>query len=189
MTTVPPRDLRTDPLLRDVPDGEGHKVLDGRYVLFEVLGRGGMGVVYRAHHLGLDVEVAIKCLDPSLAHGDEQFVLRFEREARAAARVKNAHVVAVQDVSWASGLHYIAMEFVAGENARQRVQRKGGLALGEALAIALGASRGLAAAHSAGLVHRDVKPDNILVSCTGEVKIADLGLAKFADDGGMTATG
>lgn len=189
MSAVPDSDLCTDPALRDVPEGEGHKVLDGRYVLFEVLGKGGMGVVYRACHLGLGVEVAIKCLDPALARGDEQLIERLQREARAAARVKNRHVVAVQDVSEASGLHYIVMEYVAGENARQRVQRKGRLGVNEALTIALGAAEGLAAAHRAGLVHRDVKPDNILVSNEGEVKVADLGLAKIANDTGMTVTG
>jgi len=189
VSAVPDSDLCTDPALRDVPEGEGHKILDGRYVLFEVLGRGGMGVVYRAYHLGLGVEVAIKCLDPALARGDGQLVERLQREARAAARVKNLHVVAVQDVSEASGLHYIVMEYVAGENARQRVQRKGRLDVNEALTIVLGAAEGLAAAHRAGLVHRDVKPDNILVSSRGEVKVADLGLAKIANDAGVTVTG
>lgn len=189
MNAVPDSDLSTDPALRDVPEGEGHKVLDGRYVLFDVLGKGGMGVVYRAYHLGLGVEVAIKCLDPALARGDQQLVERLQREARAAARVKNRHVVAVQDVSEANGLHYIVMEYVAGENARQRVQRKGRLGVNEALTIALGAAEGLAAAHNAGLVHRDIKPDNILVSSTGEVKVADLGLAKIANDTAMTVTG
>jgi|GEM_PF-2418915 len=185
----PDRDPLTDPLLRDVPEAEGHKILDDRYVLFDVLGRGGMGVVYRGHHLGLDLEVAIKCLDPSLVRHDAQLVVRFEREAKAAARIKDSHVVAVRDVARASGLHYISMDFVAGENARQRVHRKGPLAIGEALAIALGGARGLAAAHEAGLVHRDVKPDNILISTDGEVKLADLGLAKLSGDSDMTMTG
>ncbi|MFT7463745.1 MAG: sulfatase activating formylglycine-generating enzyme [Pseudohongiellaceae bacterium] len=189
MTTSTDRDPLHDALLRDVPELQGHKVLDGRYVLVSVLGRGGMGVVYRAHHLGLGVDVAIKCLHPALAQLDPQFVVRFEREARAAARVKHENVVSVRDVAQSAGLHYIAMDFVSGENARQWVRRRGQLSIEQALAIAVGAARGLSAAHQAGLVHRDIKPDNVLVSSSGETKLADLGLAKIAGDRGMTLTG
>ncbi|MFT7461905.1 MAG: hypothetical protein ACI9EF_000239 [Pseudohongiellaceae bacterium] len=148
-----------------------------------------MGVVYRGEHLGLGIEVAVKCISPALARQDPPFVVRFEKEARAAALIDDPNVVRVHDVAQASGLHYIAMQYVAGENARQRVERKGPLPVAEAVTIALGASRGLAAAHRAGLVHRDVKPDNILVSAEGEVKLADLELSKMEGDLGMTYTG
>jgi formylglycine-generating enzyme required for sulfatase activity len=189
MTTPPQRDPLTDPLLKELPESEGFKVLDGRYVIFDVLGQGGMGVVYRGKHLGLGIEVAIKCLDPALARSDPQFVLRFEKEARAAARVDDPNVVRVHDVAKASGIHYMSMQYVQGENARQRVQRKGRLGIAEAVTITMGAARGLAAAHLAGLVHRDIKPDNILVSSDGVVKLADLGLAKIEGDSGMTQSG
>lgn len=189
MTNPPDRDPRHDPLLDALPESEGYKVLDGRFVLYDVLGKGGMGVVYRGQHLGLGIEVAVKCLDPVLARHDPQFVVRFEKEARAAALIDDPHVVRVHDVAEASGLHYIAMQYVAGENGRQRVERKGPLPVTEAVTIALGGARGLAAAHTAGLIHRDVKPDNILISADGEVKLADLGLSKMEGDSGMTYTG
>ncbi len=189
MTHPEHRDPRNDPLLDSLPEAEGYKVLDGRFVLYDVLGKGGMGVVYRGEHLGLGIDVAVKCLDPALARHDPQFVVRFEKEARAAARIDDPNVVRVHDVSQDSGLHYIVMQYVAGENGRQRVERKGPLAVEEAVTVAMGAARGLAAAHSAGLVHRDVKPDNVLVSADGEVKLADLGLSKMEGDQSMTYTG
>lgn len=189
MTNPDHRDPRNDPLLDSLPESEGYKVLDGRFVLYDVLGKGGMGVVYRGEHLGLGIDVAVKCLDPALARHDPQFVVRFEKEARAAARIDDPNVVRVHDVSQDAGLHYIVMQYVAGENGRQRVERKGPLAVEEAITIAMGTARGLAAAHSAGLVHRDVKPDNVLVSADGEVKLADLGLSKMEGDQSMTYTG
>jgi len=177
-------------MLRDVPVEAGYKLLDRRWVLYDVLGHGGMAVVYRGKHLRMGHDVAIKCLDPVLARRDPQFVERFVKEARAAARVNDPCVVQVHDVAEASGLHFMAMQFVDGENARQRVERKGLLAVGEAITIAKGACQGMAAAHRAGLVHRDIKPDNILISTTGEVKLADLGLAKMADgESAMTLAG
>jgi hypothetical protein len=177
-------------MLKDVPVEAGYKILDRRWVLYDVLGQGGMAVVYRGKHVRMGHDVAIKCLDPVLARRDPQFVERFEKEARAAARVNDPCVVQVHDVAEASGLHFMAMQFVDGENARQRVERKGPLSVPEAITIATGAASGLAAAHKAGLVHRDVKPDNILISTTGEVKLADLGLAKMADgDSAMTMAG
>lgn len=172
-------DLRSDPLLHDVPVAEGYKML-GPCVLYRRLGRGGMGVVYLGRHLNLDVDVAVKCLDPGLVERNEQFVARFRREARIAARINHPNVVRVYDVSEENGVHYIVMEYVDGEDARRRVVRKGPLSVGETLAIILGAGSGLSEAHRRQMVHRDVKPDNILVSTAGLVKIADLGLAKIA---------
>ncbi|MEZ6037043.1 MAG: bifunctional serine/threonine-protein kinase/formylglycine-generating enzyme family protein [Planctomycetota bacterium] len=173
----PAQDLLGDPLLRDAPTLEGFKVLDPA-VLYAKIGQGGMGAVYRGRHFKLDLDVAIKCLKPSLAAEDPDFVRRFEREARLAASIGHQNVVRVMDVQEHEGLHYLVMEFVRGETAAERVLRKGALAEREALAILFGAAAGLAEAHARGIVHRDVKPDNVMVSLEGRVKLADLGLAR-----------
>ena len=183
--------LLDDPLLQSVPTVDGEKVLDRRYAIKSTLGHGGMGVVYRGVHLEFGEDVALKCLEPGLIRRDPVFVERFKREARLARKIRHPNVVGVQDVAQDadSGVHFIAMEFVEGTNAHQLVVNRGPLPVDEALGIALGAARGLAAAHDAGLVHRDVKPDNLLVSNAGVVKLADLGLAKQQDDAGMTCSG
>lgn len=172
-------DLREDSLLANVPEIDGYKVLDP-CVLYSKLGQGGMGAVYRGRHLNLDVDVAIKCLRRTLAEDNPDFIRRFQREAKVAAAINDPHLVRVYDVREAHGLHYLVMEFVAGEDARQRVSRKGALDADEAAALVLGAAQGLAAAHDADVVHRDIKPDNILISSEGTVKVADLGLARAA---------
>lgn len=172
-----PSDLRSDPLLRSVPTIEGFKVLNG-VVLYAKVGQGGMGAVYRGRHCTLDVDLAVKCLKPQLAAESPDFVARFEREARLAASLDHQNLVSVRDAQHKDGLHWLVMEFVRGESVRERVQRKGPLPEAEALAILFGAASGLAEAHARGIVHRDIKPDNLLVSTEGRVKVADLGLAK-----------
>lgn len=170
-------DLCSDPLLRTVPTIEGFKVLNG-VVLYAKVGQGGMGAVYRGRHVTLDVDLAVKCLKPQLAAESPDFVVRFEREARLAASFDHPNLVGVRDAQHKDGLHWLVMEFVRGESVRERVQRKGPLPEPEALAILFGAASGLAEAHGRGIVHRDIKPDNLLVSTEGRVKVADLGLAK-----------
>ncbi|MBX3465033.1 MAG: serine/threonine protein kinase [Planctomycetes bacterium] len=167
----------TDGNLAQAIEVEGYKVLPP-CVIYGKIGQGGMGAVYRGRHLNLDIDVAVKCLKPELVGGDEQFVVRFRREARAAAQINHQNVIRVFDVAEDKGLHYLIMELVQGESARERVARKGRLAIGEALEIVFGAALGLAEAHRKGFVHRDIKPDNIMVSSSGQVKVADLGLAK-----------
>jgi formylglycine-generating enzyme required for sulfatase activity/serine/threonine protein kinase len=172
-----------------VPVLDGFKVLD-RCVLYAKVGEGGMGAVYRGRHVDLDIEVGVKCMLPALAASDASFVLRFQREAHLAARVSHQNLVRVFDVKDAHGVHYMVMEYVRGETAHERVLRKNngllgrGLAAGEAVAIVLGAARGLAEAHGQGIVHRDIKPENVLVSAEGRVKLADLGLGRARDGGG-----
>jgi formylglycine-generating enzyme required for sulfatase activity len=168
-----------DPLLRAVPAVEGYKLLPPCLVTGK-LGGGGMGMVFRGYHTKLEIDVAIKLLSPLVASQDPRFVERFQREARLAARIApdNENLIHVYDVAEAYGLHYIVMELVRGETLRERVKRKRKLAQAEALAILLGAANGLAAAHARGVVHRDVKPDNLMVTRAGRVKVADLGLAK-----------
>jgi hypothetical protein len=177
MTLSDAADLQNDPLLRSAPTFEGFKVLDP-VVLYQRLGQGGMGAVYRGRHCKLDLDVAVKCLKPSLAAEAPEFVARFEREARLCASLAHQNVVRVMDVRQQDGLHWLVMEYVRGETVRERVERKGPLPEAEALTILHGAAAGLAEAHARGIVHRDVKPENLMISLQGRVKVADLGLAK-----------
>jgi serine/threonine protein kinase len=173
-------DLASDPLLRELPVKEGYKVLGG-VVIYHKLGQGGMGAVYTGRHLRLDIDVAVKVMVPPPNVTPEQatdFTQRFVREARTAAAVGHPNLIRVYDVNSESGVHYLIMDFVEGESAGERLERKGQLAEAEALKIALGAADGLAEAHAKGIVHRDVKPDNILIDGRGRVVVADLGLAK-----------
>lgn len=178
-------ELQNDELLAQVTEVAGYKVLPP-CVVYARIGQGGMGAVYRGRHLNLDIEVAVKCLKPALVRDDPQFVARFRREGQSAARINHQNVIRVFDVAEDNGLHYLIMEYVQGETARQRVDRKGPLAIGEALQILYESARGLGEAHRLGIVHRDIKPDNLLISTQGQVKVADLGLAKptLGKDGG-----
>jgi len=169
--------LENDGNLDRATEVEGYKVLPP-CVLYGKIGQGGMGAVYRGRHLNLDIDVAVKCLKPGLVGGDDQFVVRFRREARSAAQINHQNVIRVYDVAEDQGLHYLIMELVQGETARERVVRKHTLGIGEALEIVYGAAQGLAEAHRKGFIHRDIKPDNIMISSSGQVKVADLGLAK-----------
>lgn len=172
--------LLDDPILAKVPVVDGFKVL-GPVVLYAKIGQGGMGSVYRGLHLNLDIELAVKCLKRSLAEENPEFITRFEREAKIAARIGSENLIRVFDVGSSNGLHYFVMEYVLGESLGDRVRRKGPLDVVEAVAIMSKASRGIGDAHEAGVVHRDIKPDNILISTKGHVKVADLGLARAAD--------
>jgi formylglycine-generating enzyme required for sulfatase activity len=180
-----------DPNLERATEVEGYRVLPP-CVLYGKIGQGGMGAVYRGRHLNLDIDVAVKLLKPGLTEGEEEFVLRFKREARSAAQINHQNVVRVFDVAEDQGVHYLVMELVQGETARERVGRKGALAVGEALQVVYGAALGLNEAHQKGFVHRDIKPDNIMVAANGQVKLADLGLAKPTirrDDSLMSVAG
>ena len=145
--------------------------------ILEEVGRGGMGVVYKARHKHLDRLVALKLIHPSLA-ADPTFAERFSREARTLARLSHPNIIAVHDFGENDGLFYLIMEYVDGLNLRQ-VLRSGRLAPREALVIIPKICDSLQYAHDHDVVHRDIKPENILVTEDGEVKIADFGLAKL----------
>jgi serine/threonine-protein kinase len=169
--------------------GSGALGLLGPYEVQEVLGRGGMGVVLKAFEPALRRPVAIKVLAAGLA-GSATARRRFRREARAAAAVCHDHVVAVHAVHDVDGLPYLVMQYVAGESLQDRLDRSGPLDPAEVVRVGLQAARGLAAAHARGLVHRDVKPANILLEeGTSRVKLTDFGLARAADDVGLTQAG
>jgi tetratricopeptide (TPR) repeat protein len=178
--TVRPEDLSRDAALAFLPrDARGRPTVGG-IPLVRRLGRGGMGAVYFAVHPRLQLDVAVKILPPDLAEQEPRLAERFLAEARLAASVSSDHLVRVLDVNVESGTHYLVMEFVAGESAGALVKRGGPLAERDALDIIRAATRGLAAAHGRGIVHRDVKPENILVPAgqPARAKLADLGLAK-----------
>jgi serine/threonine-protein kinase len=161
----------------------------GSYEVTGVLGRGGFGVVLKARDLALGRTVAIKVLAPQLAVSGVARA-RFAREARAAAAVVHDNVVAIHAVDAWNGLPYLVMPFIAGQSLQERVDRDGPLAIKEVLRIGMQAALGLAAAHAQGLVHRDVKPSNILLENGLErVKLCDFGMARAVDDASLTQSG
>jgi serine/threonine protein kinase len=145
--------------------------------ILELVGKGGMGAVYRARQPGLDRVVAVKVLPPEVAR-DPAFAERFSREARSLARFNHPNIVTIYDFGETGGFYYIIMEFVAGQNLRQLL-RAGALSEAQMLRIVAQVCDALQYAHDAGVVHRDIKPENILLRASGQVKIADFGLAKM----------
>ena len=165
------------------------RLLDGRYRLDAPIARGGMATVYDATDTRLDRPVAVKVMRPGLAD-DPEFVERFAREARAAARLSSPEVVAVHDqgTDAGTGTAYLVMERVSGGTLRDVLHAEGALPPARALDLLEPVLVALAAAHSAGLVHRDVKPENVLLSDDGRVKVADFGLARAIETSSVTAT-
>lgn len=173
----------TDPLIG--------QVVDGRYEVLSRVARGGMATVYRALDRRLEREVALKIMHPHLADGasGSDFVARFRREARAAARLTHPGVVGVYDQGVDGETSYLTMEFVDGTSLRRRLTESGPLSVGEALTTAEAVLDALAVAHRSGVVHRDVKPENVLLATDGRVKVVDFGLARALTDASQTSTG
>jgi serine/threonine protein kinase len=164
-------------------------VSGGRYRLERPLGRGGMATVYLARDTELDRPVAVKVLAESLA-GDAAFRSRLLREARLAARLSHPNVVSIYDVRESEdGGPYIVMELVDGPTLAELLRERGRLPPDEAVGLAVQACRGLAHAHAAGLVHRDVKPQNLLLREDGMLKVADFGIARAAESTALTQAG
>jgi serine/threonine-protein kinase len=172
------------------PPGEpGHLGRLNHYEVIEVVGRGGMGVVLKAFDSHLHRIVAIKVMTSALATSASARQ-RFHREARAAAAVRNEHVIDIHAVGEENGLPYLVMELVAGRSLQERIDQTGPMQLKEVLRIGMQTARGLAAAHAQGLIHRDIKPANILLENGVErVKITDFGLARAVDDASLTQSG
>ncbi|MBY0512535.1 MAG: serine/threonine protein kinase [Gemmataceae bacterium] len=163
----------------------------GGFAVLRVVGRGGMGVVLHGRDPYLQRDVAVKVIDPKLAD-NEVARRRFCREARAAAAVTHENLVAVHQVDEdeASGLPYLVMQLVHGESLDQRLKRAGKMTVPEVARLGMQAAAGLAAAHAGGLIHRDIKPGNILLEAgTDRVKLTDFGLARAAEDVKLTRTG
>ena len=177
---LPPEDLTDDRLLWHLPRSAFNRPMIGGIPILRKIGKGAMGAVYYAIDEGH--EVAVKILPPSLVQEDPQLADRFVSEGKLAMSIQSDHVVKVFDVDKDHDTQYIVMEYVHGMTAKGYLKRVGrpGLTEGESLEIVIAATRGLAAAHRAGIIHRDIKPDNILIpdGRLAASKVADLGLAK-----------
>src|ERR1035441_5330588 len=164
------------------------RLLDGRYAVTARIAHGGMATVYLAMDTRLDREVALKVMHAELAR-DDDFVRRFIGEAKSVARLSHQNVVAVFDQGADGPLLYLAMEYVPGRTLKEMLHDNGRLPPAVALEIMTGVLGGLAAAHTSGIVHRDVKPENVLLTADGRIKVADFGLARALTAAGHTRTG
>ncbi|MBN1978171.1 MAG: Stk1 family PASTA domain-containing Ser/Thr kinase [Anaerolineae bacterium] len=160
-------------------------VLNNRYRLLELVGSGGMAVVYRGVDTLLQRQVAVKVLRESYS-GDPAFLARFRREAQAAASLDHPNVVTVYDVGQDGDHHYIVMEYVQGQDLKTLIRQQGQLGVSEALDIAIQISAGVGHAHKSGVIHCDVKPQNVLVTQDGRAMVTDFGIARALSESGLT---
>ncbi len=166
--------------------------LNGRYRLEARIGSGGMSTVYRALDVTLERQVAVKLMNREIASDSDQLE-RFRREARAVAQLSHPHIVGVidagEDLDPTHPRPYIVFEYVEGETLKERIRRKGRLPIPEAVAYAIEIARALGAAHARHIVHRDVKPQNVLIDAEGSAKVTDFGIARTLEEDGLTADG
>ena len=164
------------------------QVLGGRYRLIELLGSGGMATIYRATDTGLGRDVALKLLRPEYLQ-DPDFSARFRQEAQAAASLSHPNVVTVYDYGEDPSGPFIVMELVDGEDLATILRRSGTLPPRQVARIGAGVARALAAAHARGLIHRDIKPGNVLIGTDGRVKVVDFGIARAISEAQVTLPG
>lgn len=160
-------------------------MLKGRYEIIDEIGRGGMAVVYRIMDHTLHKQAALKMIKDSLQQ-DEGYLKRFIREAQAAAKLSHPNIVDVYDVDQDRGHWFIVMELIEGMTLKQYIQIKGRLSSTECVGISMQAADALYTAHRAGIIHRDIKPDNIIITTNGNVKISDFGIARMQSSDTMT---
>jgi len=160
-------------------------LLNNRYQLVELVGSGGMAIVYKGVDTLLHRPVAIKILRETYA-GDASFLARFQKEARAAAQLDHSNVVTIHDVGRDGDRHYIVMEYVDGDDLKTLIRNKGKLGVGRAVDIAAQIAAGVGHAHKAGIIHCDIKPQNVLVTKDGVVKVTDFGIARALSESGLT---
>lgn len=160
-------------------------VVGGRYVIQHKLGAGGMAVVYKARDMRLDRAVTLKVMREEFM-SDQEFIARFQVEARAAAGLSNANIVSIYDVGQEDGIHYIVMEYIDGVTLKELIQRKAPFHNDETLGVAIQIASALSEAHANGVIHRDIKPQNILVTGQGVVKVTDFGIAKAVGTSTLT---
>lgn len=179
---------QVQPAAAKASGGEKSNIL-GDFKLMRKLGQGGMGAVYLAHQISLDRQCAVKVMSKDLA-AKPGFVERFKREAKAMARVEHPNAVRCIAVDEAKGLHFVAMELIDGQSMQDWLDQLGKLSVPDALHVTLLCADALSHAHGMNMIHRDVKPDNILVTKKGGIKVSDFGLAKALDDDmSMTQSG
>lgn len=164
------------------------KRLGGRYEIQTRVGGGGMAIVYRGHDILLDRTVAIKVLRSQFG-SDEDFIKRFRREAQAAAKISHPNVVNIYDVGEEEDIHYIVMEYVEGETLKDLINREAPLSAEKAVDIAIQITKALDIAHQHQIIHRDIKPHNILIGKNGNVKVTDFGIARAVTSATITHTG
>lgn len=164
------------------------RILANRYEILERVGSGGMAFVYRAKDLLLNRTVAVKVLSPHYV-ADEEFIRKFKREAQAAAGLSNPNIVGVYDVGQDGDTYYIIMEFLEGKTLKQLLNENGPLPFTAALQIVKQIAEALRVAHKHGVIHRDIKPHNIMISADGHVKVTDFGIARAVTSSTMTNTG
>src|SRR5579864_1765235 len=152
-----------------------------RYRVVRLLGQGGMGAVYLAEHRHMGRHVALKVINPDLLNHPRSLP-RFQQEVRAAAKLDHPNIVAAYDADHAASLHFLVMEYVEGQNLADYLAEKGPLPVAEACHIIRQAALGMQHAHERGMVHRDIKPHNLMLTPPGQVKVLDFGLARFAAD-------
>ena len=160
--------------------GKTKGLVIGNYFILDKLGAGGMGVVFKARHRRLGRVVALKILAPSLASNPD-VILRFRREVDAVSRLSHPNVIAAVDADEDRGVNFLAMDYVDGRDLQKLVAERGPLPVGQALDCVIQAARGLDAAHSAGIIHRDIKPGNLMLDGSGTVRVLDLGLARIIE--------
>ena len=162
----------------------------GKYILKEKLGEGSMGSVWLSYHTGLNIPVAIKLLNMDLAEDDPDFLNRFMQEGRLAGQLNHKNIVRIYDAGMEGSSAFIVMEFIEGCDTLELLEERGIISPDEVLGLAIAIAEALQEAHSLGIIHRDIKPDNILATTEGRIKLADLGLAKHIDDNmGSTMAG
>jgi len=160
----------------------------GRYQVIEELGKGGMGSVYKAYDTEVEEKVALKLLNPEIA-SDEETIKRFRNELKLARTISHKNVCRMYDLGQQEGAYYITMEYVAGENLKSFIRRSGQLTVDKAIGVAAEICDGLAEAHRLGVVHRDLKPQNIMIDLEGNARIMDFGIARSLTAAGVTGPG
>jgi eukaryotic-like serine/threonine-protein kinase len=185
---VVPPDLKTQTLQLPVKELTTGSTFAGRYQIIEELGKGGMGKVYKVFDTDIREKVALKLLKPEIA-SDKETIERFSNELKYARKISHRNVCRMYDLGKAEGTYFITMEYVAGEDLRSFIRRSRQLTVGTATAIAKQVCEGLAEAHRLGVVHRDLKPGNIMIDKDGDAHIMDFGIAKSLQGKGITGAG
>lgn len=185
--TVSPSSL-TKTMLGPQPVSKGEELIAGRYRVLSTVGKGGMGEVYRVNDIKLQEDMALKLLRPEIAN-DPDIIQRFRNELKLARKITHTSICRVFDFHEEEGTPFITMEYVEGEDLKSLIKRKGKFGEAEAIGIAAQIAEGLIVAHDLGVVHRDLKPQNIMIDSSGRAKIMDFGIARSILVSGLTQTG